>query len=346
MLIVTTGYYSTGSSAVFSLLKEYDSCTKGKYPKLGGEQILLYVPNGLFDLEDKLLRGNNIHRSDEALQSFHEAMNALYCNNYVSFGNYKRLFGQEFMDAVDELIERLTEIRSDCMWYNDYEMRFSFKHTLANIRNLCLGRPISANFFENISYKKKEITRYSFVTEEKFYDEAQKFIGRYLHMFQGENNKNLILDHFLLPHNLYRVERYFLPDEIRIIVVDRDPRDTYMDALRRRERGFPAVPGDVKDFVKFWKKLRENEKRIDAGWILRIRFEDLIYNYDDTVGKIEQFCGLKKENHTLPRQYLKPEQTAEKMPLFLSNQNRKEEIKYIEDNLPEYLYLFPNYMVG
>ena len=60
MTITTTGYYSTGSSAVYDLLREYNACTEEINKNNPVEHILLYMPNGLFDLEDKLLIGNSI----------------------------------------------------------------------------------------------------------------------------------------------------------------------------------------------------------------------------------------------------------------------------------------------
>ena len=66
-IIVPTGYMGSGSSAITDLLTElegYDADT-GTF-----EYVFLHCPNGLFDLEDKLLKGNNALRSDEALHSF------------------------------------------------------------------------------------------------------------------------------------------------------------------------------------------------------------------------------------------------------------------------------------
>ena len=67
MTITTTGYYSTGSSAVYDLLREYSPCAEEVNRGNPVEHIFLYMPDGLFDLEDKLLIGNSIHRSNEAM---------------------------------------------------------------------------------------------------------------------------------------------------------------------------------------------------------------------------------------------------------------------------------------
>ena len=45
------------------------------------EYVFLHCPNGVFDLEDKLLYGNNAIRSDEALHTFLSTMKQLYDKN-------------------------------------------------------------------------------------------------------------------------------------------------------------------------------------------------------------------------------------------------------------------------
>ena len=51
-LLITTGYMGSGSSAYTDLLSEYKDlqCNNGSF-----EYVFLHCPNGVFDLEDKLL---------------------------------------------------------------------------------------------------------------------------------------------------------------------------------------------------------------------------------------------------------------------------------------------------
>ena len=78
-IVIPTGYMGSGSSAVTDLLSEVDgySCANGNF-----EYVFMHCPNGVFDLEDKLLKGNNALRSDEALHTFYSCMNTLYTNIY------------------------------------------------------------------------------------------------------------------------------------------------------------------------------------------------------------------------------------------------------------------------
>ena len=64
-IIVPMGYMGSGSSAITDLISEFKDC-QNEYKSY--EYVLLHCPNGLFDLEDKLLIGNNAIRSDNRLK--------------------------------------------------------------------------------------------------------------------------------------------------------------------------------------------------------------------------------------------------------------------------------------
>ncbi len=342
-IIVTTGYYDTGSSAAYVLLKEYSSCTTGITRDKDIEHMIMYTPNGVFDLEDKLLHGNNIHRSDEALRSFETEMRRLNDNNFVWFGNYKSFLGPEFMKSVISFIENLTEIKLNCNWSYDYmTTTFSLKHTLGSVKNILFGRKVVGDFCKKIVFRKKDCTRYSYVAADKFYKEARDFVNSYCDIIRGGNDGTLIMDHFLLPNNLYRLDRYF--NNMKVIVVDRDPRDVYVHAIEEsKQKGFQTrIPVDIDQFILFWRKLRScTRDTSDNKSILNIQFEDLIYKYDETVKTIEDFCDLNKNDHIRKLECFSVEKSRKNTQMFLKYPELKNEIKKIESELNEYLYDFP-----
>ena len=86
--------------------------------------------------------------------------------------------------------------------------------------------------------------------------------------------------------------------------------------------------------------MRESEKECISKKVLRIKFEDLIYNYDKELKKIEKFLNFKKEEHINPKSRFNPEISIKNTQLF----NKKEyikEVKIIEKELSNYLYDFP-----
>ena len=114
-IVIPTGYMGSGSSAVTDLLSEVDgySCSNGNF-----EYVFMHCPNGVFDLEDKLLKGNNALRSDEALHTFYSCMKTLYTNKYYWVANYKDKVGSDFMSWCEEFISSLMDERTkDVYWY-------------------------------------------------------------------------------------------------------------------------------------------------------------------------------------------------------------------------------------
>ncbi len=340
MVITATGYYATGSGAVYDLLKEYSTCSQGVFKNISCEHLILYTPNGMFDLEDKLLIGNNIHRSDEAIFAFREEMLRLYKNNFLWFGDLKKYFGDKFLQSLDTFTEEITDFSVSMDWYYDYlETKFSIAKLTKDIVKTLLRKKINGDFSKKLVMRDKMNTRYSFIDEERFYSSAKKFIQSYFNFSTTEKDKKLILDHFLLPHNLYRVPNYF-DDELCIFVVERDPRDVYIECMRHLKNGRNniCIPMQIDDYITFWRNLRRIERPIEDSRICRIWFEDLLYHYDETVEKIENFCGLDSADHIEPKKYFVPEKSIKNTRLYVDNTEYKEEIEKIERELPEYLY--------
>ena len=72
---------------------------------------------------------------------------------------------------------------------------------------------------------------------------------------------------------------------------------------------------------------------------MKIQFEDLIYRYDEMVSKIEEFIGLSAKDHEFPFRGMNPKRSVYNTWLF-KNYPYTDEIKYIEENLNEYIYDF------
>ena len=108
-IIIPTGYMGSGSSAVTDLVAEFRNC-KNEFKTY--EYVLLHCPNGLFDLEDKLLVGNNAIRSDEAIRTFENQMKKLYNKKFWWVGNYKKIIGNDFMNITNAYINSLINFHS------------------------------------------------------------------------------------------------------------------------------------------------------------------------------------------------------------------------------------------
>ena len=145
----------------------------------------------------------------------------------------------------------------------------------------------------------------------------------------------------ILPFNLYRIDNYF-DDLVKIIVIERDPRDVFLSNKYNWVKinyGVP-MPFDAKEFCDYYRKMRESEIPSNSNKILRIRFEDLIYNYEDELKKIMKFLNFTPKDHIHKKLRFDPSKSIKNTQLF-SDEKYADEVKIIEKNLKEYLYDFP-----
>ncbi len=334
-IIVPAGYMGSGSSAVTDLISEFKDC-QNEYKSY--EYIFLHCPNGLFDLEDKLLIGNNAVRSDEAIRSFEFQMQKLYNKKFWWVGNYQKIIGPNFQKLTKEFISNIQQFNFPGFWYTHEEVNTKM------FLKLLLRKPLKILLKDRIKLKKilkyNDGMRVSFVTEKEFYEKAHDYIYDVVEEV-SHGKDNIILDQFLLPFNMHRVDNYF-DDRLRAVVVERDPRDVFIiNKYIWPERDLTVpLPTDAKEFCKFYKKMRESEKKCKSNKVLRVRFEDLIYNYDDEVDRIAAFLGFTEEDHINKKTRFNPDISIKNTQLFRKKEYQ-EEIKVIEENLKDYLYKFP-----
>lgn len=335
-LIVPTGYMGSGSSAVTDLISEFKDC----YNEFKSfEYVFLHCPNGLFDLEDKLLIGNNAIRSDEAIRSFEQQMNKLYQKKFWWVGNYKKIVGPEFKSLTDEFVNKIIQFNFDGYWYTHEEVNIKMFLKLLSRKPI---KMISRNKICN-----KKVLKYndgmklSYINSVEFYKISKKYINDVLNVI-SKGHENVIMDQLLLPFNLFRVDHYF-GEELKAIVVERDPRDVFI--LNKyiwdsKKIGVP-FPKEVNEFCKFYKNMRESEHIKESNKVLRIKFEDLIYNYDKTVETIRKFIGFDEKMHIAKKTRFIPELSIKNTQVFNGKKEYKKEVKIIEKELKEYLYQFP-----
>lgn len=343
MIFCTCGFIGTGSSAAVHLLSEYENCkidSDGQF-----EHLPLYTPDGLFDLEDRLLLNNSIHMADAAIRQFRAAMKRLNDTDFDWFGGYQRRYGDRFMELVDAFIEELVEYTFPGSWSYDIQDVFSPGGLVKDVARKALGKPVR-HMGHRLNHTGDNQIFYSFVTPEKYYAAARKFIKGYCDMVSGGSDKILLCDQLLTPQNLYRVSRYFDRDDIRVIVVDRDPRDMYV----LFQYVWPAMSGgtstyfkfrDAEDFIRFYSAMKDNVPAYDSDIILNIHFEDMIYDYDRTTARIEAFFGGRLGAHVHPQQRFQPEVSVKNTQNFRIRPEWEEEVQVIAEKMTDSLYSFP-----
>lgn len=334
-IIVATGYMGSGSSAITDLVSEFRDC-QNEYKNY--EYVMLHCPNGLFDLEDKLLIGNNAIRSDEAIRSFELQMNKLYNKKFWWVGDYEHIISPNFKEITERYISNIEQFNYSGFWYMHEEVdskmfwklliRKPFKILSRN--RLCSSKVLKYNDGMRISY----------IKDKDFYKFSHDYIYEVIEEI-AKGKDNVVLDQFLLPFNLHRVDNYF-DDRLRVIAVERDPRDVFIInkyIWPERQLCVP-IPIDAKMFCDFYRNMRESEKECNSKKVLRIHFEDLIYNYDREVKRIIKFLGFKETDHILKKTRFNPDLSIKNTQVF-RKEEYAEEIKTIEKELKDYLYDFP-----
>lgn len=334
-IITTTGFYCTGSSAVTDLLMEYDNIAC----KSDLEIRLLHDPFGVSDLEYNLIENPNRHNSGYYIKRFYRHMKML--NRVWCFKRFSKYFNGKFMDIINEYIANITTLEYNSVWHFDVYDRGNAFYVASRIErkiNSVLHKIFRVPLDNRNLVPKKEKAYLTIVDEEKFLLETRKMVKKLTEALCPEGKDYVCFDQFVPPSNIARYQRY--ADDMKVVVVDRDPRDIYV-LEKKFVKGAIVPKKSIEDYCKWYKWTRELLKIKNEGDYLFIKFEDLVYKYDETVDSISKYLGLNEKNHINPKSHFKPEVSINNTQLWKSFPGYDKDIQYIEQELKDYLYDFP-----
>lgn len=335
--ITCASYYGTGSSAVTDYVSEFDTV----YSFTNEEFRFIQDPDGISDLEFNLVECFNRHNSGHALKRYKRLVD-FYCGNV--FGcKYTAFFGDKWKKCSYEYIEALTDFTYHGWWMYDLYDRGSFFYFRKRILNKLLHMTIwRGQIDRQYNSMKSEITYGSHPSKEKFLKCTQDYIHNLFHSVVPKDMEILMVDQILPPMNLQRYLRYF-KDPVQVVVVDRDPRDVFI--LDKYVWKDGILPNDVETFCKWFKYTRAHrkEENLNTDNIRFVRFEDLIYKYGDTTSQLRDWLGLSEKDHKRVGQIFNPNISKSNTQTWKDLPQSKNEIEYIEANLSEYLYKFPDF---
>lgn len=333
-LIIPTGYMGSGSSALTDLLGEFD----GFEAPLGSfEFVFMHCPNGVFDLEDKLLLGNNALRSDEALRSFLKAMEELYSTPFWWVGEYKEHLSERFMDITRDYVRSLTQFTSESFWYHQEKRGWkAFPRLALNkvIRTISVGRiwPKKPLDYEGMLF--------ALPTPDEFYEASRRYVRNVTNEVSCEA-PNVIFDQLVLPFNAWRFDDYF-PAQAECFIVERDPRDVFLanKYVWAKSNAQIPYPMDAAMFVAYYRRMRQLERPTESAHVHRIRFEDLVYRYDETLARIRRILNIEPSTEQQVGEGFDPQGSINNTQLFMLPEF-VDEAMIISEELSEYLYEFP-----
>lgn len=324
MIVGTCSFGSTGSSAVTDYLHEFQ-----------GLQVLDKIEftwvsrvDGLIDLDYHLFNTHNrTEDSVKAIARYKELAEA--CIFY-----YKKA-GKADSKAMRDSVERFLESITQVKWYWEYERPKDvfLKYISALYERIIPKLEIKKGCQINCWPMKEACLS---VSPEHFEEAAKAHVRELLTAIGAEHDRMVVLDQPFAGNNPQACFKYF--EEPYAIVVDRDPRDNYVFANTKLlgQNHFMAVT-PVEDFVKYYRSLRKSQPytRQDSR-VLSIKFEDMVFHYDETTKKIRKFLNLGE--NPAPKSIFDPAISMPNTRVWLRYPQYAKDIEYIERELPEYLF--------
>jgi hypothetical protein len=316
-----SGYAFTGKHAVIDLMREL----RGFHVEhFAFEFCMLRVQGGILDLEHALVEDWSPIRSDAALRRFVKLVRRVGTSNkwsdprtwFSAIGTgYDRHYNGRFFDLSDRYISDLVQATWTSDWpyalieMGDIELfwrKFTSKVRLppANRVTMYLARPSD------------------------FLGATRRYLEDLLSSNIRPDVRTIVMHNAFEPFDPRRSMKFF--DSARSIVVDRDPRDNYVQMLSYAPLAMP-----VREFIARYRVQREATRHQPDEDILRIRFEDLVLEYDRTVGRILAHLGVDECEHTLKRQHFDPAASLRNVGISRGYE-RPEEISTIARELPQY----------
>lgn len=328
-LISCASYYGSGSSAVTDLVGEYS----GVKSLTEYEFRFLHDIDGVMDLEYHLVMNPNRHNSGHALKRFWRLSQFNAGNRWDK--RYSAFLGDNYLNLTQDYVDNLVDLKFPGYWFMDLYERGRFIYYYKSVASKIARKLHLSNYYKMLP---KEITYCAHPSEEKFLELTRKYVSGIIRAANPENADFLMMDQLTPSSNIDRCLRYF-DDNIRVVIVDRDPRDIYV--LNKIVWKTTIVPTDPIDFCKWYSYTHgcAEGQPLDQNRVIKIQFEDLVYKYNEMVSVIEQFIGLNSANHERPFMGMNPKQSVKNTCLFRDFEPHYD-IIYIEEHLKKYLYDF------
>lgn len=340
--LFVTGFYGTGSSAVVDLLSEFDGVNISMGRRY--EHCPFLGQDGLLDLYQRAYgKYANRMTQDRAINDFIEEMRRQNDNDFGWYGSYKKAFGNAFSLATEKFVESISSEGKKNGFAHGKGVGFSPLKAVLQIGASVLRGYKITKLGRKYRYD-SQTARYLTASEEEFLAAARRFTTAYLDLCHRENEYD-VYDHILLPEQCGAMRDFF--PESKLIVVDRDPRDVYLSAYHvwntvKWGKQEPPFPKGIEAFCEMWKSVHERtESAADEKYVKIVRFEDLVYRYEETVKEIADFCELDLSAHTKKNTCFQPQESVKNTQVFLKSADFSKDAATIESLLSKYSYPFP-----
>lgn len=339
MVITTTGFYNTGSSVVTNIFQELDEIGNdgGVY-----EIRLLYDPDCISDLEYNLI--NNPHRQNTsyAIKRFKKYID--YNSNKLVNHHYEILCKGKFKKISYEYINSICDFK----YHGKTHIDLIDRSICFNFMNRCYLKLIRSLFsngypkWVRTSLLSDNIEQFGGTFDyKKFLNATNKYIDQIIDFCNDKNKEHVMIDQLFPPTNVERYRRYISKDrDVRVFIVDRDPRDLYV-ACKYFERTSAIPCSNIIEFCDWFKWTRNQSKiKEDPDFLMRVQYEDLIYDYESTREKVLRFCEMENAVCNKKGEIFKPMESINNTQIWNRYPESIEEVRQIEKILKDYCYDF------
>ncbi|HHN8407655.1 TPA: hypothetical protein ACRRX0_002393 [Morganella morganii] len=325
-VITCTGYGGTGSSVISDLLGEFSNVSSmGNF-----EFRFIQDPNGIRDLDYGINENNNRLTTSYHINNFISYINYLSKSKVY---NYESFFNNQFKSISDKFINNIVDIKWDGFWHQDiidssFFRKFIYYSERIIQKKILRMKEGGANFYGSLFNKKMYYS-----SGKNFHQHVKNYMAELI-LSSNHNNKDFVVFDQIIPsNNVDKYTNYF--NEIKVIIVDRDPRDLYIlnEALWKEK----WIPSDNLDNYIEWFQILRKDKTENEN-IIYLQFEDFIYNYDSTIRTVCDFCNIDIANHQWKNKYFDPSISIKNTNLVERFPQFKDDANIIKNRLMQFCY--------
>jgi hypothetical protein len=344
-IVNVTGVGNAGKGAVVDLLREFNSIWA---PRSDFEFDFFRVYGGMFDFLNTIENDNSSCRTDIAIKRIKKLTKQMgsdpkrfsISGNLLSTGQrYDRLFDGKFIEITEEFLESLIWNRYDAYW--PYE-----RIDRGGLHNF------QQKVFEKLGLNQFLDSKIHLIDNTDINDKFNKYISDLFSILLNEKQSIVVMNNFVEPYNINSMLRWF--PESKSIAVIRDPRDIFISGLSGKqikksvrhllpkendgkEKSFLAT-NNIELFIERYKRNMDALHKTEYSEQLIIRFEDLIFKYEQTKELIINFIEVKKNKGPSTSRFFFPEKSKQNSQLWKNYDDPEGNIELIEKELGNYLY--------
>ncbi|MBH49876.1 MAG: hypothetical protein CMG69_03890 [Candidatus Marinimicrobia bacterium] len=316
-VVILGGFANSGKGALVYCLSEVSSIYY-----YDDEPRFISDPDGIMSLESALCDNWNIFQSDKGIKRFDKLIKTL-CNKYKSpyfWRNTNKMFSGKLKTITEEYLSELVDFSYKGMWTGINNPIYKIIWKL----NMMLKKRIF-NYNKNI---------YVSMNYELFQLMTRKYFNRLIRNAMPGTFKYFLLNEPFASLYPSRVLNYF--NDAKLIIVHRDPRDSYCNLMNETS---DFMPKSVEHYIKLYKHMSalsikngKNDQRV-----LRINFEDLIVNYERTKKVVFNFLDIDESTHVHKFKYFDPNISVKNIGIWKKYKNQND-MKKISFELGEYCH--------